>query len=147
MAIFFSKETMGFYLTEFHTVDEIPTDAVEITPEYYEDIIQKHNSENLIITSDDNGYPILTTPEYSDLELAESVRYGRNNLLKKSEYLISRHKEQLEAEIPTTITSEDYMNLLHYRQNLRDITRQLNFPREVEWPKLIIDNIEVDFII
>ena len=44
----------------------------------------------------------------------------RSNLLSRSDWLTTRHRDQLEANIPTSLTSEQFSELLTYRQALRD---------------------------
>lgn len=44
----------------------------------------------------------------------------RANLLSRSDWLSTRHRDQLEANIPTSLTSEQFSELLTYRQALRD---------------------------
>lgn len=58
--MFYSKTTSGFYTREIHG-DNIPADAVEITPEQHAALLQGH-SEGKIITADENGYPTLSDP-------------------------------------------------------------------------------------
>ena len=57
MTIFFSKSTNGFYVDGVHEAHQIPEDAVEITDEQHKSLLEGQ-STGLIITSDENGYPI-----------------------------------------------------------------------------------------
>lgn len=54
---FYSKSTRGFYLTEIHG-NSIPGDAVEITKEYHQELMDGQ-SNGKGIHSDANGYPVL----------------------------------------------------------------------------------------
>ena len=56
----YSKSTSGFYSREIHG-ENIPTDAVEITTEQH-DALLEGQSQGKIISADDNGYPILIDP-------------------------------------------------------------------------------------
>ena len=56
MKIFFSKSTGGFYLDVLHK--NIPDDAVEITHDFYSELIEKQ-SLGATITSNKKGYPVL----------------------------------------------------------------------------------------
>jgi hypothetical protein len=58
--MFYSKTTSGFYTREIHG-DNIPVDAVEITTEQHEELLQGQ-SQGLVITADENGYPTLSDP-------------------------------------------------------------------------------------
>jgi hypothetical protein len=54
---YYSPSTTGFYLEGFNKV--IPEDAIEITKEYWQELIQGQSSGKKI-SQDENGYPILT---------------------------------------------------------------------------------------
>ena len=56
---FYSASTGGFYTPDVNPT--MPTDAVEITEEYYQSLLQGQ-SEGLQIVADAQGYPILITP-------------------------------------------------------------------------------------
>ena len=55
--MFYAKSTGGFYDAAIHG-DNIPSDAVEITSDYRWELISGQ-SEGKIISSDENGYPVL----------------------------------------------------------------------------------------
>ncbi len=63
--MFFSKSTNGFYTTELHG-ENIPSDYVEINEEAY-NLLMEGQGNGKKITSDENGYPILTEQEYVPL--------------------------------------------------------------------------------
>lgn len=54
---FYSPSTRGFYVTEIHG-DAIPSDAIEITAEYHQELMQGQ-CEGKQIQNDANGYPVL----------------------------------------------------------------------------------------
>jgi hypothetical protein len=56
---FYSASTGGFYTPDINPT--MPSDAVEITEEYYQDLLQGQ-SEGLQIIADAQGYPILIAP-------------------------------------------------------------------------------------
>ena len=58
--MFYSKSTGGFYDREIHG-DNIPADAVEITVEEHQALIEGQ-SRGKVIVSDENGRPILQDP-------------------------------------------------------------------------------------
>jgi hypothetical protein len=61
----------------------------------------------------------------------------RANLLSRSDWLTTRHRDQLEASIPTSLTSEQFSELLTYRQALRDwpVSGDYNepYPAQPSW--------------
>jgi hypothetical protein len=58
-AYFYSASTCGFYTPDINPV--MPTDAVEITEEYYQSLLDGQ-SNGLQIVADAQGYPFLITP-------------------------------------------------------------------------------------
>ena len=64
--MFYSVQTNGFYASEIHG-DNIPSDAVEITPEQHAALLQGQ-SEGKVIAADANGNPILGDPPAPNTE-------------------------------------------------------------------------------
>jgi hypothetical protein len=61
MTYYFAKSTNGFYVDDVHEPHQIPDDAVEITDEQHQELLQGQ-SNGKQITSDDTGNPILVDP-------------------------------------------------------------------------------------
>lgn len=61
MAIFYAKSTGGFYDDSIHVENQIPSDAVEITVEEWQSLLDGQSSGQ-IISADANGKPVLTLP-------------------------------------------------------------------------------------
>jgi hypothetical protein len=61
----------------------------------------------------------------------------RSNLLSRTDWLSIRHRDQLEASIPTSLTSEQFSELMVYRQALRDwpVSGDYNepYPAQPSW--------------
>lgn len=66
---------------------------------------------------------VVALPQVSDDDLAELIRQERDSKLRDSDW------SQL-ADIPNSVKEEWAV----YRQALRDVTDQPEFPRQVEWP-------------
>lgn len=65
----------------------------------------------------------------------EYARAKRDNLLNKADIILMKYQEQ--AALGIIQENNEYYNaLLQYRQNLRDITKQLDFPENIIWPVL-----------
>ena len=58
MTYYFAKSTNGFYVDDVHEPHQIPDDAVEITDEQHQELLQGQ-SNGKQITADDAGNPIL----------------------------------------------------------------------------------------
>lgn len=69
-----------------------------------------------------DGNFIDTTPKPSEEELANAIRFRRNQLLEQSDWT------QLRDTVSESVKWETY------RQKLRDITNQPDFPFNVTWP-------------
>lgn len=76
----------------------------------------------------------------SDEQRAIRVRQERDKRLDETQWLVSRHQEQLSNNIATTLTEGQYEELLQYRQALRDLPTLDGFPwqggdnDEIPWP-------------
>ena len=80
--------------------------------------------EGLIACLDFYGFPkgeLKTDDEY-----AAEVRAKRNELLSETDYMMMK-------DYP--LSSEKEQQLAEYRQQLRDITKQSGFPRDITWPE------------
>lgn len=71
--MFYSKSTGGFYNAEFNG-DNIPTDAVEITHEQHQTLIEGQ-SAGKVIEADKKGNPVLSDPP----QLAEDQIQAQEN--------------------------------------------------------------------
>lgn len=68
-------------------------------------------------------------------EKAEMIRNKRNSLLNEADTLLLKYNEQVELGIISA--NESYrFDLLTYKQVLRDITEQADFPENIEYPEL-----------
>ena len=59
MTMYYASSTSGFYTPDINPI--IPDDAVEITDEYYQELLAGQ-SNGKCITADAEGYPVLTDP-------------------------------------------------------------------------------------
>lgn len=60
MSKFYSKSSGGFYSSEIHGND-IPSDAIEISNEYYFELLEGQSAGKKIV-ADENGAPVLADP-------------------------------------------------------------------------------------
>lgn len=93
--------------------------------------IKKYISENNIEVSEykEIEYNII------DTNSEEFIRIKRDNLLKEADIILLKYQEQAALGIIDE-NEEYYIALLQYKQNLRDITKQLDFPKNVIFPIL-----------
>lgn len=68
-------------------------------------------------------------------EKVELIKNKRNSLLNEADIILMKYQEQVSLNI-IQVNDEYYNALLQYKQNLRDITKQLEFPNNVIFPVL-----------
>lgn len=134
MTIKFSKETRGFYDSAMHGTN-IPDDAVEVSAEEFDALFAAQAAGKLIV-GDDNGLPIaIDQPPKTAEELAFSMRDVRDTLIAATDWLTQRHRDELDLGRETTLPSAVYLELLTYRQALRDLPLVDGFP-ELDMPTI-----------
>lgn len=120
MKTYYSRSTNGFYAHGMH--DTLPVDVIEITQAQHQELIFGQ-SNGKIISSDENGKPVLIDPPQPTTEqLAEQARSKRDALLSACDWT------QV-ADAP--VDKEAWAS---YRQALRDVSDQDGFPENVIWP-------------
>ncbi|MHA3059901.1 tail fiber assembly protein [Acinetobacter sp. ANC 4636] len=75
-----------------------------------------------------------TQPALISPDLSVEMRLKRDRLLSDTQWLVQRHRDQIEVSDPTTLTADQYKALLTYRQALRDVPTQSGFPSNIVWP-------------
>ncbi|WP_448647201.1 phage tail protein [Pseudomonas mohnii] len=77
-------------------------------------------------------HPVLPLAGLSDVEAAG--RAWRNVEIARVTWLRDRHRDELELEMETTLTAEQYAELLAYIRDLRDWPQSPEFPAEDSRP-------------
>lgn len=65
---------------------------------------------------------------------ALEVRTSRDRYLSMLDRVSIRHRDQVDGGLPTTLTAEQYVEVLTLKQQLRDVAEQPGFPTDVTWP-------------
>ena len=125
--------------------------------------IEQHDDGSYIVIKNNNPYHIPDNDEYRqeynalkeyiqnnniqvdayipkvfkviDNNSEEYIRRKRDMLLNKADIILMKYEEQVSLNIIQE-NNEYYNALLQYKQNLRDITKQIDFPENVIWPVL-----------
>jgi len=106
----------------------IPEDAVEITAAFHAELLAGQ-SEGKVIAWGDDGYPVLVDPPLPSPEFfVEVERAWRDGQLAATDGVVSRHRDELEEGLETTLTPVQYTELQAYRRALR------NWPEAGEFP-------------
>ncbi|MGB5957706.1 phage tail assembly chaperone [Pseudomonas sp.] len=133
MTILASKSAQAFYDDAINTV--IPDDAVEISPECHMALLVGESSGSRIIKWDAGDLPVLADrPPPTEAELAASERSWRDAQLVAADPLVTRHRDERDVGGATTLTGNQYSELLSYRQGLRDWPQSELFPDVSERP-------------
>lgn len=73
-------------------------------------------------------YEIVETPEDVTQQQTAKIVSQRNGLLNKYDWIVTRHLEEKMTGKDQTLSEEQFVEFLKYRQELRDITELENFP-------------------
>lgn len=115
------------YITESMSESEIKAAVLAATPIYKWESASNKSIASLIGNSVTDTYvaPVEPVVEVQEVDLELQVRRERNSLLKSSDWT-----QLADADL----TETEKANWRTYRQELRDITTQVGFPREIIWP-------------
>ncbi|MDT9633174.1 phage tail protein [Pseudomonas sp. JV449] len=125
MKRFYSESTQTSYLLGIHSV--MPPDAVEISEALYLSVIG-NPPVGKIRAHDEKGLPYLVDAPALALDPAELEREWRDFTLASVMWLRERHRDQVEISEQTTLTAEQFAELLVYMQALRDWPQSPDFP-------------------
>lgn len=127
----FSPSTRGFYIEGLHPV--IPEDCLHVSSEQHSALMAAQSTGMQITCTD--GAVVAVPPAPPSAELLATIKRGeRNDLLAASDWIVLRHRDEVEMELVPTLSVEQHAELLLYRQALRDITGEAGFPA-VEFPE------------
>ena len=90
-------------------------------------IFGEFDAEGLGVTVEEYEPEVAKPVDLTDEEVAERMRLKRDKLLEASDYYMM-------VDYPST--DDGVVAVKAYRQALRDITKQVGFPNETDWPKL-----------
>ncbi|OPG73067.1 phage tail protein [Pseudomonas ogarae] len=129
----YSKTTGCTYILGMHV--DIPQDAQEISEAVFLSVIANPLAGK-IRSHDASGLPILIDlPSATNEELAAAERKWRDGQVSATEWLVTRHRDEQDMQVPTTLTADQFAQLLSYRQELRDWPLALDFPHQTGRPK------------
>lgn len=124
--IYFYAQTRGFDLVD-SPCPEPPEGAVEITRAQYAELFAGQ-ATGKVISASASGQPVLTDPVISPEAAVTHERAWRNAVLRDTQWLVWRDAEELEVGEGTTLRTEEFKQLLAYRQALRDWPNDPDFP-------------------
>lgn len=124
MSKFYSRSTGGFYTKDIHAEHQIPADVVEITDEYWRELLDAQARGQQIVCGT-HGEPIAV-----DRDPAPGLLMSRDIALRETDWLVARHRDEVELDPnQTTLTTEQYQALQSWRRTLRNLSSMPGFPR------------------
>ena len=127
MTIYYSSNPRGFYDDRLHG-ENIPEGAKQITSERHNELLEGQ-SQGKIIREDADGYPVLIEPPpLTPEEVAAIERNWRDAKLAATDGDVTRHRDEVEEGLATTLTAEQYHDLQAYRRRLREWPESGEFP-------------------
>jgi hypothetical protein len=126
--VFFSPSTCGAYTVVVHGSD-MPDDVVEVAASDWQSLLQELSISAKKMSSRPDGYPVLIDPPPpSSVDVAAVERAWRDTQLAATDGVVTRHRDEQEEGIATTLTAAQYAELQAYRRLLR------NWPESGEFP-------------
>lgn len=130
---YMSPSTQGFYNTANYPKAMLPNDVVEITDEQFRYLLRGQNGGK-VMAVDAGGKPVLNDPVLDPDMVSGQERLWRDAELERVKWLRERHRDELELSIPSSLTNDQYGQLLEYLQLLRDWPQSSNFPDQEHRP-------------
>ena len=122
----YSPSTGCTYLPAIHG-ENIPGDAVDISESVFELVIA-NPEQGKVRAHDEKGLPYLVDAPVVMPEPGVTERAWRDAELSSVIWLRDRHRDQLDIGSDTTLTVEQFAELLLYMQALRDWPQSADFP-------------------
>lgn len=115
----------GFFDTDIHGEIglpgcTIPEGSIELSDELHAELTAPR-ADNKLVYPDADGYPVLIDPPPpSGEELAADERVWRDQRLSETDGVVTRHRDEVEEGLETTLTPTQYTELQAYRRALRN---------------------------
>ena len=105
------------------------SELVDVAQDKHDEIFRVLALGGSVLAPGKNGRPsTVPAPGPTVDELKDRERAIRDRTLLLTDPLISRHRDEIEAQRPTSIKGEQYKQLQGYRQDLRDWPESEHFP-------------------
>lgn len=127
MNTYFSPATLGFYHDSMVSVSQMPADVVKVTAAHFK-AIGAGIAIGKRVAAGEAGQPVLIDPQPDDEALQAAERTWRTVELARHEWLVTRHRDEVDLGQATTLTAQQFEQLLLFRQTLRDWPSLEHFP-------------------
>ncbi|CAI8907045.1 Phage tail protein [Pseudomonas chlororaphis] len=126
MTVFFSPSTGFFY--DDQVCESIPHDVIEFSATERDALLSAQGHGRYVGILPDGRPGLIDSPPQSPEQLAEVERFWRFRQLSTTDGVVTRHRDELEDGVTTTLTPEQYTELQAYRRALRDWPENGEFP-------------------
>ena len=114
---------------------KMPSDVVEVSQNVFE-AMSEARSQGMRLVADGDGKPTaIQRLAPTAAELADNERLWRNGEISSTEWLVARHRDEIDMAKVPTIAIERFVDLLDYRQLLRDWPSSVGFPKVSKRPQ------------
>ncbi|MFP3506648.1 phage tail assembly chaperone [Burkholderia sp. SIMBA_062] len=128
-----TRRVIAFYDDQVHSRESIPVSAIKISDSDHARLLDGQSHGRCMALCVRGRPAFVDHPPQPFEERIEIATNKRNRLLEQTDGLVTRHRDQVEEGVETTLTEAQYRALLAYRRELRDLTGKEGFP-EIEWP-------------
>ncbi|MBC3494257.1 phage tail protein [Pseudomonas taiwanensis] len=112
-------------------VNEIPEEAIEIEHILWARLVKETDGVWRRTGETVSKEPL---PALSVEALRANERDWRDMQMESTEWLVSRHRDEQAMQLETTLTAEQFTEMLTYRQELRDWPSAAEFPDDQARP-------------
>lgn len=132
MPLYYSPSEGGFFDTAIHSKAQIPADVLSVTEAQRREL-HAGICRGMIVVLEEGALELREPPEDPDAA-ANTERAWRDNELANTVWLRDRHRDQLDIGVETTLSSDQFNELLVYMQALRDWPQSPAFPATEQRP-------------
>lgn len=133
MAKYYSPSERGFFSKDIHGTN-MPADIIELSDDEWKELLSAQ-AAGKSIQPGVHGGPIAAERVPSLEECKTQLLMLRDQALSGTDWLVARHRDELEVRSQTTLTAEQYTALQRWRAQLRALPAHPDFPRVALPPK------------
>jgi hypothetical protein len=129
------KSLTGYPFENTHLMFFEPERAIFVVERSGPETVSGEDLEEIIwiIANKDNIIQAAHNDGYGELPPSPPLSAFRNEKLFSTDWMVIRHRDQIDVGVATTLTNTQYQNLLIYRQALRDLSKDYTIDNVV-WP-------------